>query len=125
MTVNGGTSYHAEEENKGAYKYKRGFNLEEIKKFVEDNLNMTMKNNPLLEILHVLLNDWTKDWTKEKKFGVMDFDIGGKFSALKFEDIVPFFNKNGNIMRTHAKWWKSNILYSIIINTTMLDTTFS
>jgi hypothetical protein len=124
QTVNGGYKYHNKEAVSGTYQYKQGFDFVGIQQFVEDNLNMSVEHNPILNILHLLLNT-NRAGKSLTQFGdmivdVQDFNISKTSEhtfGLKFQpEVLKFFNVCGQIFRNQAKWWQSSLIHNIKSN---------
>jgi hypothetical protein len=125
LTVNGGASYHGKRGGEGTYEYKEGFNYDGVRQFVTDNLNMTLENSPLPNILNVLLSDWKKGG---KQFGQMDLVQSNfnKTDEIPVNDsflleMLNLFNLCGKILRTQTIWWQSNLLHKITEKSKTID----
>ena len=85
---------------------------------MQSNLNTNLDENPLMPLLHSLIDKHRKQ--KASQFGSMVLDPG-KFnlSATALEsfgktfepEILKFFNRCGSLMQTQGRWWRSGLLY--------------
>ena len=111
LVLNPSREYHSEN-------YKQGFQFDKIVEFMQSNLNTNLDENPLMPLLHSLIDKHRKQ--KPSQFGSMVIDPG-KFnlSATALEsfgkmfepEILKFFNRCGSLMQTQGRWWRSGLLY--------------
>ena len=96
-----------------------GFNFGELNKFMLNNLNMSVVNNPLLEVYNSLVDSYRKG--KVYRFGEMQLekenfnlseDAEKTFGKYVEPEMFKYFNICGEILQTQRRWWRSGLLFS-------------
>ena len=95
-----------------------GFNFGELNKFMLNNLNMSVVNNPLLEVYNSLVDSYRKG--KVYRFGEMQLekenfnlseDAEKTFGKYVEPEMFRYFNICGEILQTQRRWWRSGLLF--------------
>ena len=112
-TVNGGSQYHSDN-------YKQGFQFDQVYEFLLDNLNVSLKENPLLTLLDSLVDSYRFGGSCPQCFGVMTlqpsfFNLSEQaqgYFGKRFEpEMVKYFNLCGSLFENQGKWWRSGLLH--------------
>ena len=121
ITQNGGASYHATSTSSGgSYQYRQGFNLREVNALIKSNLNLDIKENPLLELLNQLF-EHIKSYSVFR-YGEMSLDIKKfnfseraqtTFGKIFEPEMLKYFNICGSMFQTQFKWHRSELLRDI------------
>ena len=97
-----------------------GFNLDEVSKFMLNNLNTNIANNPLLEIFNSLVDSYRAGkqvyWFGEMQLQQDKFNLSenaqNNFGKYFEPEMLKYFNICGEILQTQRRWWRSGLLFS-------------
>ena len=111
--MNKGSNYHSAQ-------YKQGFNLDEVSKFMQSNLNTNIEKNPLLKIFNNLL-DFPRAKKEVYSFGEMELNTDtfnlsksaqNTFGKYFQPEMLKYFNICGEILQNQQRWWRSALLFT-------------
>ena len=114
-TVNGGSQYHSDN-------YKQGFQFDQVYEFLLDNLNASLKENPLLTLLDSVVdsywdryhyshgNEWGKIILHPCIFNLSE-QAQRYFGKIFEPEMVKYFKLCGHLIENQGKWWRSGLLH--------------